>query len=180
MSDSSRDGSPVRRLAARLFGFALLCGLCAIGQQESAFAQAGSTGGVIGKTDKSLSSGEGSVEPQKSEPRSKGRPKNRDTSDQPSGVSVTGRWRWSQDCSGHWQGEFNLAETSRGHFNGSFAGTSWHDVGTISEGNVSGTTISFTRKNALVTQYWTGQLAAGRIKGTSTGNATCSWEATRK
>jgi hypothetical protein len=49
------DRLPVKRLSGRLLGFALLLGLFALGQQESAFAQAGSTGGAIGKTNKSQS-----------------------------------------------------------------------------------------------------------------------------
>jgi len=36
------------------------------------------------------------------------------------------------------------------------------------------------RATAAATQYWTGRLTAGRIKGTYSGNANCSWEATRK
>jgi hypothetical protein len=140
-----------------------------------AFGQAGSIGGTIGKTDKSVLGGESAVEPHAP---AKSRPKG--TPDQSSEASVAGRWRWISDCAARWQGEFDLAETSRGHFNGSFAGTSWYDVGTITDGHISGTSISFTRKNAAVTQYWTGRLTAGRIKGTYSGNANCSWEATRK
>ncbi len=49
------DGLPVKRLRGRLLGFALLFGLFALGQHESAFAQAGSTGGTIGKQNKSIS-----------------------------------------------------------------------------------------------------------------------------
>jgi hypothetical protein len=146
------------------------------------FGQAGSTGGTIGKTDKSVSGGESTAEPHtpaKSRPKGQ-RPIDRGTSDQSSEVSVAGRWRWTQDCPPRWQGEFDLAETSRGHFDGSFAGTSWYDNGTITDGHISGTSVSFTRKSAPVTQYWTGRLTAGRMKGTSSGNANCSWEATRK
>jgi hypothetical protein len=146
---------------------------------SSALAQAGSTGGTIGKQDKSISGGESVVEPHAPV---KSRPKSQRPIETPesSEVSVAGRWRWTQDCPPRWQGEFDLAETSRGHFNGSFAGTSWYDNGTITDGHISGTSVSFTRKSAPVTQYWTGRLTAGRMKGTSSGNANCSWEATRK
>jgi len=146
-----------------------------------ALGQAGSTGGTLGKTGKSMS---GEDSPAIPDPATKSQTKraDKDASDQPSGVSVTGRWRWGADCGagGHWQGEFDLNETSRGHFNGSFAATSPHDVGTITNGTISGGNFSFTRTNPLVTQYWKGRLAAGRLKGTSSGNADCSWEATRK
>jgi hypothetical protein len=48
---------PVKRLFGRVLGFALLLGLFALCQPEGAFAQAGSTGGTIGKQDKSISGG---------------------------------------------------------------------------------------------------------------------------
>ena len=142
-----------------------------------ALGQAGSTGGTLGKTGKSMSGEDGPAAPETRAKRI-----DKDTTDQPSGVSVAGRWRWDADCGagGHWRGEFDLTETSRGHFNGSFAATSPHDVGTITNGTISGGSISFTRTNPLVTQYWKARLAAGRLKGTSSGNADCSWEATQK
>jgi hypothetical protein len=145
-----------------------------------ACAQTGSTGGKIGKTDKSISGAQSATEPDKNV-SSKSRPSDQGAGDRSSGPSLAGRWRWTADCSiKGWHGEFDLTETSRGHFGGSFAGTNWQDVGTITEGRINGTSVSFTRKNALITQYWTGRLTAGRIKGTSSGNDSCSWEATRK
>jgi hypothetical protein len=142
-----------------------------------AFAQAGSIGGTIGKTDKSVSGEESAAEP-----RTPAKSRSRGASDKSSEVSVVGRWRWIAECSnGHWLGEFDLAETSRGEISGSFAGTSWYDIGTITDGHVSGSGVSFTRKSAVFTQYWKGRIAAGRIKGTlSQGNDNCSWEATKK
>lgn len=145
-------------------------------QQQVAFAQAGSTGGVIGKQDKSISGGEGAAEPRALTKPS--RPIERGASDR---SSVAGRWRWTQDCSGGglWKGEFDLAESAGGQISGSFAGTSWHDIGTIT-GQINGNNLSFTRKNAVTTQYWKGRVGAGRISGTSTGSADCSWQAMRK
>jgi hypothetical protein len=145
-----------------------------------AFGQAGSTGGALGKTGKSISGDESPAAPEtRTKPPT--RRSDRNASDKPAGGSVTGRWRWDQDCTlGHWRGEFDLTETSRGRFGGSFAGTSAHDVGTITDGTVSGGGISFTRTSSIATQYWKGRLASGRLKGTSSGNANCSWEATRK
>lgn len=142
-----------------------------------AWGQAGSTGGTLGKTGKSIS---GEDSPAAPDSRAKRNDKN--TPDQASAGTVAGRWRWDADCGagGHWRGEFDLTDTSRGHFNGSFAATSPHDVGTITNGTVSGGNFSFTRTNPLVTQYWKGRLAAGRMNGTSSGNANCSWQATRK
>ena len=53
MKDCVDDRLPVKRLCRRLFSGTLLLGLFAISQQESAFAQAGLTGGIIDKQDKS-------------------------------------------------------------------------------------------------------------------------------
>jgi hypothetical protein len=140
--------------------------------------QPGSTGGSIGKTDKSISGGESTAEPSvPAKSRSKGqRPVDSTTSNQ-SSVSVAGAWRWSADCtgSGHWDGQFDLVETSRGQFNGSF-----EPVGTISDGHINGTSVAFTRTWVTFTQYWIGRLVGGHLKGTLSGNGTCSWEASRK
>lgn len=168
-------GNKVGPRIVLILSFGMLVSL-AVG--ATAFAQAGSTGGTIGKTDKSVSGGESAAErhiPPSS--RSKGQqPINRGASGQSSEVSVAGTWRWIADCNnGHWEGQFDLVETSRGQFNGSF-----HEVGTISDGHTNGTSITFTRTWALGTQNWRGQLAAGRMNGTLSGASTCSWEAMRK
>ena len=173
-----KGGLPVKGVVGRLIGMAILSGLFVAAQQQVAIAQAGSTGGVIGKQDKSVSGGEDAAEPRsQTKSRSKGkRPVDTGTSDQ-SSVSVAGAWRWSADCNsgGRWQGQFDLTETSRGRFNGSF-----EPVGTISDGHINGTSVTFTRTWVTFTQYWTGRLVGGRLKGTLSGNGTCSWEASRK
>jgi hypothetical protein len=129
--------------------------------------QPGSTGGSIGKIDKSISGGGSAAEPSApTKSRSNGkRPVDTATSDQ-SSVSVAGAWRWSADCtgSGRWQGQFDLIETSRGGFNGSF------EVGTITNGRVNGRSVTFTRTWITFTQYWTGRLVGGQLKGTLSGN----------
>jgi hypothetical protein len=157
----------------------LLTILIVLASDPLAFGQAGSIGGVIGKTDKSISGGGAASEPP-AQPTSRSRarpPVDKGASGRSSVVSVAGSWHWIADCnSGHWQGGFDLVETSRGQFNGSFSG-SW---GSIANGYVNGSSISFTRTVAVVTQYWRGQLAGGRIKGTLSGNENCSWEATKK
>jgi hypothetical protein len=56
MNDARNDGLPVKRLSGRLLAV-LLLGFFTLGPQKSAFAQAGSTGGTIGKQDKSVSGG---------------------------------------------------------------------------------------------------------------------------
>lgn len=51
--------------------FALALGLFGLGQQRIAVAQAGSVGGVIGKTDKSVSGGEGAPDSRQARPTRK-------------------------------------------------------------------------------------------------------------
>jgi hypothetical protein len=46
-------------------GFAMLSALFVVGQKNGAFAQAGSVGGTIGKTDKSISGGEAPADSQR-------------------------------------------------------------------------------------------------------------------
>jgi hypothetical protein len=58
-----KGGLPVKYGVGRLLGLAMLSGLFVTGQQQFAFAQAGSTGGVIGKQDKSVSGGSAVEEP---------------------------------------------------------------------------------------------------------------------
>jgi hypothetical protein len=103
---------------------------------------------------------------------------------QPSMVSLSGRWDWLADCSNtRWQGKFDIAEATQGQFTGNFAGTVWYDVGTISDGKIDGTGVSFTRTAGAYVQFWKGQVApgrSGRMQGSLTyGNETCSWEASR-
>jgi hypothetical protein len=164
----------VKYSGGRLTGFALLLWLFVAAQSQVAFAQSGSTGGVIGKQDKSVSGGEDVAEPHAVK-KSQRRPIEGSVSDRSSDVSVVGRWHYSADCaSGHWQGELDLAEMSKGQFSGSF------DVGTITNVHVNGTSVTFTRTWVTFTQYWIGRLVGGRLKGTLSGNENCSWEASRK
>lgn len=143
------------------FGMAMLGALLAtFAGHSSTLAQSGSTGGAIGDNDRSLSGDRPAVQPPQ--------------------VSLTGRWSWAGDCStGHYVGEFDLTETSPGHFSGSFAGTSPDDMGNIVNGVVDGTGISFTRTSPPG-QHWSGQMTAGRIEGSISGSATCRWSARRK
>jgi hypothetical protein len=83
----------VKYSIGRLAGFALLLWLFAAGQQQVAFAQSGSTGGVIGKQDKSVSGGSVVEDSQPAAPanklsRSTG---SKRTADKPSGQDETAR-----------------------------------------------------------------------------------------
>lgn len=180
-----RGVPPAREDGGRMSGAAtcFLAAVVLIATGSSGLAEAGSTGGTIGKTEKSVSGGERSSEPQSrtnSRPISKGSG-GASSADRSSQSSIAGRWRYSADCTvGHWQGEFEILQGSGGSFSGSFAGTSLADTGTISNGRVSGSSISFTRTSSVATQYWRGGIAGGRMSGTSSGNANCSWQALRK
>jgi hypothetical protein len=151
-----------------------------------ACAQAGSTGGSIGKQGKSVSGGDAEPRARPPQPdRRRDEPKRKPRPQQVgpgagAAVSVAGRWRWTADCqSGHWHGGWDLTETGGGQFTGSFAGLVFGDIGTISNGRVSGASMSFTRRAPFVTQIWTGQLSSGakRIEGAITGNENCRFSA---
>jgi hypothetical protein len=142
----------------------------------AARAQGGSTGGAIGKTEKSISGAQEA--PAAPERRQSKKP----TRESPAAaVSVTGRWHWVARCqSGHWTGDFILAESSAGQFTGAFGGTNWADAGTIANGRASAGNVVFTRLTTFVTQYWTAKLTDGRMVGSLSGNENCQWEASRK
>jgi hypothetical protein len=145
-----------------------------------AFAQAGSTGGTIGKTDKSVSGGEeATLSPS-------ARPSTRDVKN-PSAIapSIAGQWRWTADCSdgSHFHGVFDLSPTSGGQFTGEFISNDIANVGAIEGGHATGSSISFTRRHPIEIQHWEGRLQGGHIEGSplSTGwHGTCQWQANRR
>jgi hypothetical protein len=163
----------------------VVAGVCAIlvvfGAEPKAFAQAGSTGGTLGNTDKSISGSR--REDQETHSRPKGddhqnRSRETRTTHAPSAVSVAGRWHWTADCqSGHYSAAFTLSEPSGGQFTGTFDGTNLQ-IGSIS-GEVSGERISFTRNAGLVVQHWSGHLTPGHISGSISGNENCTWQASK-
>jgi hypothetical protein len=169
---------------------ALALSLAAFANESPGLAQAGSTGGTIGKTDKSVSGGGDQAKRHVPKSRRLARPKaergreaeSHSVSRAPA-VSVAGRWRWSADCTiGHWRGEFILTPPSGSQFTGYFGHTNSHDVGTITGGHVNGARITFTRhwtEYTGGTQIWTGHLTSGHIEGTSSGYGDCQWEASK-
>lgn len=108
---------------------------------SAAFAQAGSTGGSVGKTDKSISGGGAIATPAKpsdGDARSRTVP-----APHTSTASVAGRWNWKADCkSGHYTAGFQITQGMLGEINGSLFGDPVN--GSIT-GHVSNGTISFTR-----------------------------------
>ncbi len=168
-----------RAVVSIAIGF--ICGFAAsLAADQMALAQAGSTGGTLGKTDKSAGGNREAVEP--ASPPIAIHPKKGDAaavSGPQVAVSVAGRWKWTADCqsSGHWGGGFQLTQETKGEFSGDFLHTTMADIGTITDGEVGNGAISFTR-HVVVLQRWIGKLGEGgkRINGTITGNDNCTWE----
>ncbi|MGA8612431.1 MAG: hypothetical protein WB760_12040 [Xanthobacteraceae bacterium] len=166
---------------SRLAITSVAAGVCAIllvlGAEPKAFAQAGSTGGTLGNTDKSAAGSRASEEPAK--PRRSTRQQKKGDSTAGS-MSVAGRWRWTADCDngGHYTASFQLTQGMAGEFSSVFVG----DLGTVSDGHVSNGVMSFTRTSAFYTQHWTGRLLGGgtRINGSLTGNVSCTWEGVKE
>lgn len=136
-----------------------------------AFAQAGSTGGTLGKTDKSIS-GESQREtaPAPSQGKHARSP----------AFSLAGRWRWSADCNDgtHWAAVFvasaNDSRTFALDFNGALGGS-----GT---GSVNSKQVTLFRTVVGVHQTWLATLAGNnRMSGTITvpGGGFCTFQASR-
>jgi hypothetical protein len=103
MNDCIDDRLPMQRLSGRLVAFVLLLGLFALAQQERAFAQAGSTGGTIGKQDKSISGGEDTADSRHAVPTNKPRRSaDHSVATAPTGgpcSRIVGTWLWHNGVS---------------------------------------------------------------------------------
>jgi hypothetical protein len=160
-------GMRQREFLGVLGGAALSLVICAAGTE--AFAQAGSTGGSIGKRDKSVSGVEDA--PISRAPPAPSRRRARPASEPKASASVGGHWRWSCDCaSGNsFQGTFNFEQTGS-DFTGVMLQTG-HAPGSVSGGRVSGGQVTFTVTLTNVverTEHWTGRLTGGHMQGTLT------------
>ena len=101
---------------SKAIALAAMCGLAAlIGVGKTALAQAGSTGGTIGKTDKSVSGGEDTPAPGVKNRKSIGVevPSKR-------AASISGRWSWHGKCTddSEWDGFFDLEQGADGSVRG--------------------------------------------------------------
>jgi hypothetical protein len=181
------EGTLNRRIVAT--ALTLLCGLAPSAiWSASALAQAGSTGGSLGKTDKSISGEEEA--PQRPKPKPAPRPKKATVEAAPvverppPVVSLSGGWGYTVDCPAsasalakHNVGDFTLAEMSPGEIKVVFADPlSAAASATLNDGR-----LTFTRNVAWVTQHWFGQVADGgrRLTGSITGPESCTWEANK-
>jgi hypothetical protein len=100
------------------------CLAALVATDKVAFAQAGSTGGTIGKTDKSVSGGE---EATPSYRRARpGSLVSRPSQEPGSAVaSISGKWIWSAKCADdvNWNGTFDFDQKADGTVGGSCTGT---------------------------------------------------------
>ena len=155
---SRRGRLPVKGTIGRLVGSILLLGLFAANQ----FAQAGSTGGVIGKTDKSVSGGGEGASP---EPRAKSRATNR--------ASVGPR---SEARSGSADGTWAVSATPS-------CLPAWTLTASVSNGVISGggatgqvSRVGAVRGNAVVLGFkfdFVGHFRGGQASGTLVGPNGC-------
>jgi hypothetical protein len=147
----------------------------AAGGASGALSQAGSTGGTLGNTDKSIS---GDREESRRSERLNPRPsKEEHTISEP---SIAGRWRWDARCGqGSFSGEFEIGDGKQ------FTGAFISDVaGPISNGHRNGNQISFLRSVLGHLQPWTATLRGpntmfGTLVRADWGNDRCTWTATR-
>lgn len=131
----------------------------------AAFAQSGSTGGSIGKAEKSISgdqeSGTPDARPQKQKERS--------TVSGP--ASINGRWLVSQNCdTGKYKIELTFQQTSPTGFTGTSVGLTTGAHSQISDGRLSGNTLTFSR-DGISSDRWVAHLNGPRqFSGTSSGS----------
>jgi hypothetical protein len=97
---------------SKSIAIAVACGLAALVVADgTAFAQAGSTGGTLGKTDKSASGGE-------EETRGGRKSDNRNAAATPK--TISGKWSWRAKCANgdNYTGEFDFDQNADGTLSG--------------------------------------------------------------
>jgi hypothetical protein len=121
---------------------ALACAIAVLlGSHRIVLAQAGSTGGVIGKSDKSISGVD-----DLGEPRGRTSPTNKKAGHV--ATSLSGRWDWEAGCAvSRYFGDFQLTELSGGQLAGEFIRDSGAVQGGQIRGSVHGSEVSFLRDN---------------------------------
>jgi hypothetical protein len=144
----------------------------------SVLAQAGSTGGTIGKQDKSISAGD-----QIEKPSNLQRQKHREESPRRQVVTtLTGQWDWKAVCYGvPYTGVFRLVQSAGGRLSGTFLSDSGAFQGGTITGLASGTQINFTRTNGTGSIRYTAVLSSPqRMEGSLTQVGSCSFTATKR
>jgi hypothetical protein len=112
---------------------------------RTAFAQAGSTGGTIGKQDKSTSGSQELPSPPKP-PRKRAARGESAAQKMGSRAAISGRWHWDIKCpNANFVGILDIVQ-SGDTFTGEFGHTNFWDNGTVSNGRVTGDTVTFDRE----------------------------------
>jgi hypothetical protein len=129
-----------------------------------AFAEAGSTGGSIGRQNKSISGGEDAQpaprqpseeQRRRAAPRKSGE-QGRTTAKPAGAAQVAGTWQWDAACgASSWRGNFVLREISSTQIAGEFGGG---HIGSL-QGTATGGRVSFVRTFFGMQQEWTGSLS---------------------
>jgi hypothetical protein len=162
-----RHGIGVAILASLGLGHAATASGMPEGAPALVLAQAGSTGGSIGKQGKSVSGDDVQTQQKpaaaRTEPAAPAR----------SVAAITGRWRVNQDCNtGKFEIELDLKQSSGTRFSGSGRGITSGTTFNIVDGVVSGNQISFRRRGTKIglSDSWSATLTApGAFTGTSRG-----------
>jgi hypothetical protein len=161
------------RLVAALVA-ALACALTLL--PATLFAQGGSTGGTVGKEDKSVSGGEDQLQ-RRQEPYARLR-----HSAKSSPSSISGKWIWTQRCDdgAEFSGAFELAQDSNGAVSGTATGSD--GSGSVS-GRFVGRKLTGTRSYLGHSNSITFTLTAGGsgLEGSesSQGHGICKYQAKR-
>lgn len=142
--------------------------------EPTAFAQAGSTGGTLGKTDKSLSGNESAPVPRRTMPSAK--PAQAGSAAR----SLAGSWHWRAQCSDgtNWEAIFVATAAGSGSASLEFVGA----LGGKGVGTLSGSHVTLYRSFAWTHQTWSATLSGSdRMTGiiTSSEGGSCTFEASR-
>jgi hypothetical protein len=156
---------------------ALVCSLAAlIATDRMVFGQAGSTGGTVGKQDKSVS---GEEEPPHQ--RAKAKPRGSAIGEMPT-RSMSGKWTWTAKCddASDWAGTFDLMQGADGTITGSAAG---NDGSGSMSGQLVANKLIVTRSYAMHSNQIVFTLAAGgrSMQGSesSRSHGMCRYQAER-
>ena len=157
-----------------------LLALSHLAHASSALAQAGSTGGTIGKQDKSISGGAELDAPRAAPHEKRPAANTRETPSRASKNSIIGRWQWHAQCSNGttWEAAFVATAADKETVALDFIGAG----GGTGTGLVTGNRVRLLRSFAVYTQTWTATLSGGnRMNGeiTSSEGGHCSFQASR-
>jgi len=168
------------RAVSKSIAIAVGCSLAAlVAASGTAFAQAGSTGGTLGKTDKSASGGED--QPQARQ-KPNGKPRHSAIGETAAPVSISGKWTWTSKCDdgSEWVGVFEFSQSPDGEVSGTSAGT---DAGRSMSGQRVGNKVTVSRTYYLLSNQIIFTIAAGgnSMQGSeiSKGHGTCRYQAKR-